>query len=136
MTLPSDFSRANLNVGSSCSDKSGSGTLLEKLGSPAVALDVAANPTAEAAKVAPKNWRRSTELIGALLRSDKRLPDQRYLRLSDCPNKRPTSDNRTCLPPVPGPEIAARRGRPPRRVFPGRSAPCPKTARRLWECRV
>src|SRR5689334_10493725 len=37
MTLPSDFSRANLNVGRSLPDKAGSGTLFMKLGSPATA---------------------------------------------------------------------------------------------------
>src|ERR1700733_2374969 len=135
MTLPSDFSRANLNVGSSCPDKSGSGTLLEKLVSPAVAVDVATSPAAEAAKVAPRDWRRSTELIGAFLQRDRRLRDQKPA-IADCVHVRPISDNRACLPPGPGPKIAAPPRRPPRRAFPERSARCPKTAQGLWECRV
>src|SRR5689334_15386518 len=37
MTLPADFSSANLNVGSSLPARSGSGTLFMKLGSPPTA---------------------------------------------------------------------------------------------------
>src|SRR5438445_809336 len=58
MTLPSDFSSANLKVGNSLPARMGSGTLFMKFGSPAaadfgsvsVAVIAAANPAAAAMK--------------------------------------------------------------------------------------
>src|SRR5262249_9790884 len=58
MTFPSDFSSANLKVGSSFSDKAGSGTLFMKLGSPAAAGCAAARAVAARPAVATSTSRR------------------------------------------------------------------------------
>src|SRR5262249_780052 len=50
MTFPSDFSRANLKVGRSSPERSGSGTLFMKLGSPAAAGFAAATAAAASAE--------------------------------------------------------------------------------------
>ena len=50
MTLPSDFSSSNLNVGNSLPESSGSGTLFMKLGSPASARLVPTRVAAVAAR--------------------------------------------------------------------------------------
>jgi hypothetical protein len=59
ITLPSDFSSANLKVGKSLSDSAGSGTLFMKLGSPAMAGRAEASVASEAMAAAlAKNSRR------------------------------------------------------------------------------
>jgi hypothetical protein len=63
MTLPSDFSRANLNVGSASLDRSGSGTLFMKLASPAWAGDAAAKAAVARPTLAIRTSRRSTSDI-------------------------------------------------------------------------
>ena len=52
MTLPVDFSSANLNVGNSLPDSTGSGTLFMKLGSPPAATRVAIVAVVAAASAA------------------------------------------------------------------------------------
>src|SRR5437879_3947215 len=58
ITLPSDFSSANLKVGRSLSDSTGSGTLFMKLGSPAAAGCTPLSVASEAIPAAVKNSRR------------------------------------------------------------------------------
>ena len=70
MTLPVDFSSANLNVGSSLPESSGSGTLFMKLVSPPSARPLATIAVvAAAAAAAAKNSRRWESAIATLLPS-------------------------------------------------------------------
>ena len=62
MTLPSDFSSANLKVGSSLPDRSGSGTLFMKLGSPASA---ACDPLNVASAAMPAAVTRNSRRCGS-----------------------------------------------------------------------
>ena len=54
MTLPADFSRANLNVGNSFPASTGSGPLFAKLGSSPAALLVPTRVAVAAAAVSPR----------------------------------------------------------------------------------
>src|SRR6266850_678562 len=58
MTLPSDFSSANLKVGRSLADSVGSGTLFMKLGSPPAAGVAEPSAASEAMPAAARNARR------------------------------------------------------------------------------
>src|SRR5215831_17078704 len=60
MTFPSDFSRANLNVGSSSPERAGSGTLFMKLGSPASAGFAAVKAAVAKPAVPTRTSRRRT----------------------------------------------------------------------------
>jgi hypothetical protein len=63
ITFPADFSSANLNVGSWSPDRSPSGTLFMKLGSPAAAGVAAASPAAAMPMPAMRTSRRSTSTM-------------------------------------------------------------------------
>src|SRR5438270_3511575 len=58
MTLPSDFSKANLKVGRSLPASVGSGTLFMKLGSPPAAGVAEPSADSEAMPAAARNFRR------------------------------------------------------------------------------
>src|SRR6185436_12189285 len=68
MTLPSDFSSANLKVGRSLPASVGSGTLFMKLGSPPAAGVAEPSAASEAIPAAARNSRRCGSDMAALLR--------------------------------------------------------------------
>src|SRR4051812_17339200 len=82
MTLPSDFSSSNLNVGSSLPDRSGSGTLFEKLGSPAAAGF--APPAAAASAAAARKSLRGNPVIRQSPLGKRLVSVASALAFSDC----------------------------------------------------